>query len=352
MNKTTYLFCVLILCSTSLFSQVGGGSTYAFLNVPASARVAALGGTFMSAKDDDLNCALQNPSLLNPEMDHQLILNGVLYFDGVKFGDAGYARDFKKYGTFMANMHFASYGQLLETDVAGQILGTFHAADYNLNLGWGYKMNKLFSVGASLKGIYSDYYIYKSFGLGADLGATLYEPISQFTASIVAKNIGVQLKNYVEDDKESLPLEVDIAISKRLTHTPLRFNLTYRHLEKFDLTYVDALDVSEVDILTGKPQLKTYDFFNKLSRHLILAAEILLSKNFHLRAGYNFQRRHELGLDSGSGLTGFSFGFGIKISKFNIGYGRATYHLAGAANHFSVSVRLSDFIKKRSSPSE
>ncbi|MCX6291912.1 MAG: type IX secretion system protein PorQ [Bacteroidetes bacterium] len=348
MVKTRLFLFLLLLSATSLFAQqqVGGSYVYGFLDVPASARTAALGGTFISAKDNDLNVALQNPSVLNPGMNNQLLLNGVLYFDGVKFGDAGYAKDFGKAGTFMANMHYANYGQFLEADITGEIVGKFHAADYNLNIGWGYRMNELFSVGANLKTIYSNYYYYNSFGAGADLAATLYDSISQFTLAVVAKNMGVMLKDYVKADNEPFPVEVEIAASKRLIHTPFRFNLTYRHLEKLDLTYTDPNDASLVDPLTGAAKVKTYDLFDLLSSHIIFATEILLTQNFHLRAAYNFQRRQDLRVDTSPGTVGLSFGFGIKINKFNIGYGRAAYHNAGAANHFSISTNLSEFIKK------
>ncbi len=346
MNKITRLVVVFLFSYGSLFAQVGGSYTYAFLNVPASARVAALGGTFISVKDNDLNCALQNPSLLNPSMSNTFLLSGVSYFDGVKFGDAAYAKDFGKTGTFMINMHYANYGSFPETDETGQTIGTFHAADYNFNVGWGYRLNKLFSVGANLKTIYSNYYIYNSFGLGADMAATFYDSSSQFTAALVGRNIGTQLKNYVQDDNEPLPVEVQAAFSKRLLHTPLRINLTYRHLEKFDLAYTDPNDVSGTDLATGVQEVTTFGFFNKLSRHIILAGEILLTQNFHFRAGYNFQRRQELSGDTSPGTVGLSWGFGIKISKFNISYGRAAYHQEGSADHFSISTNLSDFVKK------
>jgi hypothetical protein len=346
MSKRILSIFIFLFFSVSAWAQVGGSYTYAFLNIPASARIAALGGTFISVKDNDLNASLQNPSVLNPAMSNNLLFNYVIYFDGVSFGDAAYARDYGKAGTFSANMHFANYGTFKETDVTGQEIGTFHAADYNLNIGWGYRLNKFFSVGANLKTIYSNYYTYNSFGLGADLAATYYDSISQFTAAILARNIGAELKGYNPGEHEPLPVEADIAFSKRLAHTPLRFSLTYRHLEKFDLAYTDPNDVSEVDPVTGESTVTTYSFGNKLSRHIILAAEILLSKNFHLRTAYNFQRRQELAIDGSPGTTGLSWGFGIKISKFIISYGSASYHVAGSANHFSIATNLSDFIKK------
>jgi hypothetical protein len=121
--------------------------------------------------------------------------------------------------------------------------------------------------------------------------------------------------------------------------------LTYRHLETFDLSYTDPFDLGDVDPVTGEAQIKTINFGNKLSRHFILAAEILLTKNFHINAGYNFERRKELMVTTRPGLTGFSFGVSMKISKFIISYGRAGYHLAGGADHFSISTNLAEFVK-------
>lgn len=338
---------VLLLLALQSFAQVGGSAVYAFLNIPASARVAALGGTFITVHDNDLNSALQAPSLLNASMNKSLAFSGVSYVDGVKFGDAAYAFKLKSYGTFMAGMHYANYGQFLETDVYGDIQGTFKAADYALQLGWGYQYNPLFSIGASLKTIYSNYYVYSAFGLAADISATYYDSTRQWTITAEARNVGAQLKNYVKKNNEPLPAEALIGLSKRLAHTPLRFNLTYRHLEKFDLAYTDPADLGDVDPVTGEAQVKTHGFFNKLSRHFIIATEILLSKNFHLRAAYNFQRRNELKIDTRPGAVGFTFGVGLKISKFIISYGRGNYHLAGGADHFSITTNLAEFTHKK-----
>ncbi len=299
----------------------------------------------ISVKDNDPNSALQAPSLINSTMNNAISLSGVSYVDGVKFGDATYAKDYGKVGTFMATIHYANYGTFNETDEFGNINGTFNTADYCLNVGWGYQLNPLFSVGASVKGIYSNYYIYNAFGVAADLSATLYDSTSQWTVTMLFRNLGAQINKYIPGQSEPLPAEALFGVSKRLTHTPLRFSLTYRHLQKFDLSYVDPLDVGDVDPLTGEASVKTYNFFNKLSRHFIFGAEILISKNFHLRAAYNFERRRELAVTTGAGMTGFSMGVGLKISKFIISYGRGNYHTAGGADHFSISTNLADFTK-------
>ena len=327
-------------------AQVGGASTFAFLNIPASARVASLGGTLISVKDNDLSLAFQAPSLLNPEMNKSLYFSGVSYVDGVKFGDVAYAFNLEKYGTFMAGIHYGNYGNFQEANTFGDVEGSFKAADYEIVIGGSRNLNQHFSVGASLKGIYSDYYIYNAFGLAADLSATFHDTTSQWTVSIEARNAGLIFNSYTENNKESLPAEILIGASKRLAHTPLRFSITHRHLEKYNLKYEDPNNFGDVDPITGEPELKKTSFFTNLGRHFIVGAEIILSKNFHIRGAYNFQRRQELVVSGRPATAGFSFGVGLKVSKFIISYGRGNYHLAAAANHISISTNLSEFNRK------
>ncbi len=129
--------------------------------------------------------------------------------------------------------------------------------------------------------------------------------------------------------------------------------MVYENLEKWDLTYVDpANPVLTVDPLTGESikQNKTKIFGDKLMRHIVIGGEFLITKNFFLRAGYNYQRRKELKIPEKRGSTGFTFGFGLRIYKFHLSYGRALYHLAGATNNFSVSFDLNNFYSKAAKP--
>jgi len=80
-------------------------------------------------------------------------------------------------------------------------------------------------------------------------------------------------------------------------------------------------------------------------RHLIIGAEFALARNFYLRMGYNYQRRKELRVASRISTVGFSWGFGMRISKFHFSYARATYHLAGSPNIITITTNLSDFKK-------
>ena len=302
---------------------------------------------FISVKDNDLNSVLQNPSLLTPAMEKQLALSAVSFYDKVKFGEAAYAYKAGKFGTLYSAMHFVHYGEFVETNEAGETMGTFRAADYALLTGYAHALNPRISIGGNLKFIYSDYYLYHAFGMAVDIGATYYDSANQITVSVVGRNIGGQLKSYTGDHTEPLPAEVMAAVSKRLAHVPFRLNLTARHLEKFDMTYVDPNDPDNFDPITGEQNIDEASFGEKLARHFIVGGEFLFSQNFHFRVAYNFQRRREMIVETARGTVGFSWGFGLRVSKFHISYGRAAYHAAGGSNHFSVTTNLGEFYTRK-----
>jgi len=203
--------------------------------------------------------------------------------------------------------------------------------------------------GASLKTIYSNLESYTSFGSAFDFGLNYVRPHKDFSIGLVVKNVGRQWTSYVPGNREKLPFEVQIGFSKKPKHVPFRLSVVYENLEKWDLTYEDpANPTATVDPLTGEAikQNKYKVFGDKLMRHLVIGGEFIITKNFFLRGGYNYQRRKELKIPEKRGMTGFSFGFGFRIYKFHFSYGRAQYHLAGATNNFSISFDVNSFYKK------
>jgi hypothetical protein len=330
-------------------AQVGGDNTFEFLNLPVSARVGALGGNAIATKDDDISLSYHNPALLDSGMSNKLALNYINYFSDVNFGYAGYARHFKNVGTFSAGIQFLDYGKFTQADETGLITGEFSAGEYCLNLGYGRRLDSSFSVGANLKTIYSDLAGYTSVGSAIDIAGMYHNRKRDLGVALVVKNIGMQWKTYATG-REPLPFEAQIGISKKPKHVPFRFSLIYQHLERWDMKYDDPLSPKDtIDPLTGEeiPQSKGRYFADNFARHLVFNGEFLLTKNFNIRLGYNYQRRKELMVTGRHGMIGFSFGFGLKISKFHLSYGRASYHLAGKSNHFTLTTNLSDFGSKK-----
>lgn len=344
---TILCFCFFITGNVRISAQIGGSSTYQFLNLVNPARVVALGGTLISVKDNDLNLSIQNPSLLDSSVHNHLSLSYVDYFTDIQYGYAAYSRTVRKIGSFSAGMQFMDYGTFTSAEVTGEITGQFTAAEYALNLSYARPIDSLFSVGGTVKTIYSTLQEYTSFGNAIDMGGIYNNKKKLFSAGLVIKNFGRQWKAY-NLDREPLPFEVQLGISKKISHAPFRLNFTATHLEKWDLTYVDS-SISTTDPITEEvlTKSKLSKFSDKLARHIVFGGEILLSKNFHIRAGYNFQRRQELKLETRSGIAGFSFGFGLRINRFHLSYGYAKYHLAGGPNHFTVSTNLSSFHSRK-----
>ena len=338
---------IFFLLAQAGMAQKGGESTYSFLGLTNSARVAALGGDVVSLLDDDINLVFHNPALLTAGMHNHLNFNYVNYFAGVNYGYASYGYSRENVGNFAAGMHYVDYGTFDRTDELGQSMGTFRASEYALNLVYSRSIIDTFlTAGVNLKPIYSSFEQYNSFGLALDAGITYHNPRTKTTVGLVAKNMGAQISTYAAS-REKLPFEVQAGITQGLAHAPFRFHITYQHLERWDLTYTKTEDDGFTN--QGEAVEKSgFDVFgDKLMRHLVFGVEFLIGKNFHLDLGYNYKRRQEMKVNARPGMVGFSMGFGFKISKFHFAYGRSSYHLAGGTNHFSLTTNLSEFYKKK-----
>jgi len=333
------------------FGQSGGYSTYQFLSLTNSARVAGLGGDFLAIKDNDITLTLANPSLITPEMNNNLSLSYVNYFTGLNYGYVMYSHTFEKAGSFVGTFQFFDYGKFTEADAAGNTLGTFIAGDYALSIGWGRQLNPHFSIGANGKLIYSQLADYHSFGIAIDVAGTYTTKEDLFTASLIGRNIGAQIVAYRPGEREPLPFELQIGLSEKLRHIPVRFSQLITHLERWDLSYLDPNDpANSKDPITGEIKKKTSlgKIADNVMRHIVLGAEVTIAKTLSLRLGYNYLRRQELKLNNRAGLAGFSVGVGLRIKMFNLSYTRSTYQAGGSnPNYITVSVNLQEFSKKK-----
>ena len=324
----------LLLLAPLLEAQTGGDNTYEFLNLTHSGLISSLGGTNVSLNTDNLNIVYHNPGLLNNSMGKSLVLNYVSYFAGINYGSVMYSLKSSPKNSFAAGITYLNYGSFTEADPSGVIAGKFTASEYAFPLSFSRSIDSLITIGITFKPVLSFLEKYNSFGFAFDLGAGYHNRSGLFSAGLVFKNAGLQVTQYAGEKRLPLPFEIQAGASQKLAHAPLRFSLTLRHLEKFDLThqYSDTSSVSS-------NILQSSDFFENLMRHVVIGAELIPHKNLYLSAGYNYQRRRELQVDSNISTVGFSWGFGINTSVLNIEFGRATYHLAGSSNHVSFVLR-------------
>jgi len=331
-----------------MLAQFGGGSTYDFLNLTSSARVNALGGNQVGMVDSaELTLSFYNPAALRPSMHNAISVNYIDFVSDINIGYAAYARHYEGVGTFAAGMQYINYGKFIAARENGDITGTFRAADYALNLIYSRKLNDRFYIGADLKPIYSALETYTSLGIAADLGISFVDSSGNFTAGLVAKNMGTQITTYQKNssDREPLPFDIQAGFSQRLAHAPLQFNVTLQNLTEWNLTDKSIWDYDNAAEEEKNYNYKSDDFVKQFMRHVVLGVEFIPTKNFVIGVGYNFQRRWELSYGESSGAVGLSGGFTVKVSRFRISYAIASYHRSSTSNIFSISTNLSEFLK-------
>ncbi|MBL0281774.1 MAG: type IX secretion system protein PorQ [Chitinophagales bacterium] len=339
---------ILVLCScfTSVFGQFGGSYTYAYLNLPPSARLSGLSGFNITTFDQDVNFGFLNPALLNEKMDGQLSASHAFIPSGMSQGYVAIGKQAPKWNVTMGGgILYRSYGAFELTDENGDRLGSFKASEYAANWGIGYGTGKL-RYGANMKLLYANLESYSSFGIAADLGAAYIDTAHQINIGLVMRNIGTQIKPFVDNNYEELPFSIDIGISKRLKHLPLQLSFTLHDIQSFDTRYDDPNAVQEVNIFgedsTAKEKKYTVD---KIAQHLNVAGEFYFGKNVMVRVGYDHMTRKEMSVETRRGLTGFSMGFGMKINKYSIDYGHEFYSLAGGSHHITLAANLNELFK-------
>lgn len=332
-------------------AQIGGLHAYSFLNLPFSARHAALGSYALAFYDDDPVTAATNPATLNPMMDGTLSINHAFLASGIQHGYVAFARHLAKQGfTAHVGLRYVNYGPFARTDEFGQVQGEFTAADYALTFGAGKQLYERLSLGFNLRLISSRLERYQSLGLSSDF-ALMYRDTSRLLQiALVFRNAGLQLTPYVPGVREPLPFDLQLNLTHRLRHLPFRFAVVYHHLQRWNVLYDDP-ELEDNFFLFGDPQPESpwKDRIDNFFRHLVFSGELLAGArdNFRLRISYNHLRAKEMSVGTLRSLAGFGFGMGIKAGRFRIDYGRAIYHLGGGINSFSIATDLQSFARKR-----
>jgi hypothetical protein len=344
--RLTQLIFVFIL-PLNLLAQLGGKQSFAFLDIPVAARTSALGGSAVGYMDKDINLVYDNPANLDSSLHQNFSANYINFVSDINAGTFYYAHKVKN-GALGVGVQFLGYGKFEKTEANGDVTGEFKAGDYALTVGYGRSFDSVWSVGANLKLIYSNYYQYSAAAVAADIGGGYKARNGLFTAGIVAKNIGASLSKNAGGEREKLPFEMNIGLSQRVPNAPFRFHLQYHHLECWDLGSLDPnyKGGTNIDPKTGEETRKKFTS-NNLMRHFVIGTDLVFGKNFYLTIAYNFRRRQELAFDSRAGLAGFSGGVGLKIKRLRFNYSYSQYTLKGGSSHIGISTNFGEYFSKR-----
>lgn len=340
-----------------------------FMDLPASSRINALGGSNVSVRDGDVSLGMCNPALLGERTDKVLQLNFSYYLPGTMFGSVLYGHNFgeakgltkansegseandkpQKPNYFAVGIHYLDYGYMPYADDQGnQTGGRFGAKDILIDAMYARQLGPMFTVGVSLKPVYSIYESYHSFALGADVGAHFQTRDTTFQMGLVLRNIGWQLVGFYSEEggsnHEMLPLNLELGLNYRFKHAPIRLHMTLHNLQQWNLNYewtgLDK-DPTSGDII--QHEVKWYDM---LFRHTIFAIDIVpRSERFYLTLSYNHRRRAEMNLKDQRSLAGFGIGAGVRIKQCRIGFGMSQLTKSNFSYQAGISLDINSLLK-------
>lgn len=337
------LICGFLLGMISAIGQtLGGSNVFSFLRLSQTPQLTALGGVNVTNQSSDIGLGFNNPALLDESMHTQanLVFNSM--YAGIKNYHFNLGFHHEKLKTdFAIGVNYFHYGTIPETDPSGNLLGEMRPVDYVVQLSASRAYLTRWRYGANFKFIYSGYGQYRSSGIAMDLGILYRDTASKIQASVLVKNMGVQLKSYVGAAKDDLPFDLQIGISKRLLSAPLQFSLTLHRLNQFDIQYADTLYNNENNFDLNLKQ-GTFSFDN-IFRHIVLATQVYITDKVEITAAYNHLRRRELNVgSSGNGLNGFSMGVGVLLRKLQLRYARAYYQNNVSYHQVGLNLKLND----------
>jgi hypothetical protein len=335
MHRKLLIYSLLSLCSCPLSAQ-GGEDVYQFLNLPASVSAAGVGGNSVSSMESDLNLTFHNPAILSTEMNNDFSVGYMRYIADINVGTAAYARRINDRSVWMAGVRYVDYGSMLWTTAEDEILGNTYAQDLALTGAYSWMLTPYWRAGGAINLVYSVLDEYTSVAVAVDLGLYYHDPEKRLSAGVVVRSLGAQILSY-NGTYESLPLDVQVGVTKKLAHAPFRFTLTAQNLLGLNDAYLKR------EGSTGQDQSTSDDFVTVLFKHLVGGVEFVPSDKFLLSLGYDYRRKSELEVVQRTPFSGFSAGFSMRFNKVRVGASFARYHLSGNCLQMTLGMNMSKF---------
>lgn len=296
-------------------------SPFSVLRLDPSARAAALGGSFGTAAESDVNAFFYNPAALDASMHGSLGLSYLNHIGDLNAGFAAYARDVPGIATFAAAIRFLSWGDVQGADETGNETSAFSPSDLVVSIGGATEYVDDVRIGGTVHGLYSSMAGHSASAFAADAGV-LWTPGGSRTAiGLSIHNVGVVTSNYGQTD-DRLPVDLRLSVSHRLQHLPLLVSVTGHNLQA-----------------PGEAP----DDINGLSsalRHLAVGGEFRFSEAFNVRFGYNHRRHQDLKMNTRLDLAGVGMGFGLKVHRFFLDYAYNSWSSLGGLHQMTVRTRV------------
>lgn len=335
-------FWALAFFPTVLQAQLSS-SVFSVLNLPSNSRDAFLSNITSSIMDSSFSQAQNNLALISDNYNGYGSLTYGGYVADIHSGNLNYAFKHKKFGMIMPSLQYFYQGKYTETNEFGDIIREFSGSDLLAGLAVSNAFLEHFRYGIQARFMYSQYLQYSALGISTDYVIHYSQKPSRYGISLSVLNLGLPFKNYVRQQTEPLPLNIQLSSSFKLSHSPLVIHMAYNYLQKWDLTYDPKY--LKTNPFSGEVTENTFTGSN-FFKHINLAVDFVPSSKFRVGISYDYKRRSELKYSVFGKLAGFGFGIGLKTKKFNIDYTLYGNGVGLFSNFITISTNILDRIRK------
>lgn len=199
--------------------------------------------------------------------------------------------------------------------------GTFQPGDVALTLGAARPFGTRGRYGANVHLHHAQIETEQATAVATDLGALYRVPVHQLTFGLSLRNVGLSVDGFGQTE-ETLPLDLQLGLSKRLTHLPLLLSLTAHDLTKLG---EDIDGGSTVDHILA---------------HLAFGGELQLLEVLRFRGGYNHRRSRAQALSDRFDLAGFGVGVGVAVDGITADYALSSWSDLGGLHQFTLQADL------------
>lgn len=306
------MLCVLftLQCASAQTFKKNATAGFAFLEIPVTARTAALGEASLALSGGNSSSVFDNPAGLGfATQRHSMSASYAPWFADIKHYAASYAVN-TGYGAFGLGLVVFDYGSMPRTVVAqGQkvyeVVGTFDAKSMACGLTYSTMLTDRFSFGATVKYVQERIDVYRASNLLFDGGVLYYTGLGSFRIAASIRNFGINAKFINDEFKMPSMFKLGVAVE------------------------VLGNDNAEHRVTLLTEALHPNDAAEKVH----VGAEYAWRNSLSLRAGYKFFSDEE----------SYSVGVGVNPQlsiPFGIDFAYADYGRLGTITRFTVLLGL------------
>lgn len=320
-------------------------SSMKFLNIPASSRHNYLGKAGIVSPDEHIDLTLANPAHLEYSSKGKLIASTSLYFQSL-YSHVGYTMNNYKFDIpYQVGITYLNYGEQRRMDLEGNESGIIKPFEFSAYIAAS-KTYEHYKFGANLKIAFANYIDATAAGAALDLSMLYRDDDRMIYATLLLKNIGFQ---FMASGTEaySAPFDIQMAISKKFKHNPLRISIAIQELYQWSAATTTKNGYGyDIFLRNNLYQLDTPSIHTAILSHFVFGIEANLGKGFKLGANYDVNKGMENKFENMRGLTGLGLGFGIYTRKFDLGYALSKFGPIGSNHTFTLTMHMNEWIKR------